>query len=252
MIWCHVTTTLIEDNGGTLGYTVLEDISERKELERLRRLILEQEHRQEIAETILNTQEEERKRIAESLHNGLGQTLYGVKLSLSNIDAQSSENQKAIRQTENLIINCIQECRRISHDLTPAILEEYGLHEAVRDICRQLSQSVRFDCTIEGQKGRLDRFLEVAVYRIIQELMVNVIKHAGATRASTNVEQDSGFIRITVQDNGKGFDPLLNGGKGIGLKSIRSKVTLLSGSLDIVSAEGEGTKISIAIPKRVD
>lgn len=251
--WCHITTIIIEDNGDRLGYTILEDISERKELERLRELVREQEHRQEIAEAILNTQEEERKRIAESLHNGLGQMLYGAKLSLSSLSSarDGNEREQAIRYSEKLLDNCIHECRRISHDLTPAILEEYGLIEAVRDICQQMSGPVKFDCLIKGSHARTDRFMEVISYRIIQELMVNVIKHAGATHAVTKIEMARNGIHISVHDNGKGFDPSTVKAKGIGLQSIRSKVILLSGDLDISSAENAGTTVTIYIPKRV-
>jgi PAS domain S-box-containing protein len=132
-IWVHVTTILIQDNDKTLGYTIMEDISERKEVERLSNLIREQEQRQQIVETILNTQEEERRRVAESLHNGLGQLLYGVKLSLNDVKIKSSEsqagNEPALQYTERLITDCIYECRRISHDLMPAMLQEHGLKD---------------------------------------------------------------------------------------------------------------------------
>lgn len=185
-IWAHITTILIEDNGGLLGYTILEDISERKEVERLRDIVREQEQRQKIAEAILNTQEEERKRVGERLHNGLGQLLYSVSLSLNLVKVGPTSdqpgNEEALKYSRQLLTDCIQECRRISHDLVPAMLEEHGLKGAVEDICRQLTGSVIFDARIRGLAKRIDNFLEVAIYRMIQELMINIIKHAEASR----------------------------------------------------------------------
>lgn len=255
-VWVHVTTILIEDNSEKLGYTILEDISERKELERLRDLFQEQEQRQKIAETILNTQEEERRRVAESLHNGLGQLLYGVKLSLAKIDLKETgdlvENRRALQYTDALLADSIKECRRISHDLTPLMLEEHGLKDAVKDICCQLSGHVRFDNCIVGLIQRIDRFLEVAIYRIIQELMLNIVKHAEASHASVNIDEEQTTIRIQVVDNGKGFDAGDTQGRGIGLQTIQDKVTLLSGTLNISSAKGEGTTVRITIPRRVN
>lgn len=217
---------------------------------------MRQEQRQQIAETILNTQEEERRRIAEDLHNCLGQLLYGIKLNLSQIDVKSPGsrpgNKSAMQYTEKLLDDSIRECRRISHELTPAILEDFGLHEAVKAICRQLTNGTRFDYSIRGWAQRLDRFLEIAVYRIIQELMLNVVKHAEATRTVINLEFEEAAIQIRVADNGKGFDESLIETNGIGLQMIRNKVALLSGTLNITSAKGKGTTVGINIPKRVD
>ncbi|RVT98505.1 PAS domain S-box protein [Mucilaginibacter limnophilus] len=251
-IWLHVTTIIIEDNGNRLGYTILEDISERKELERIQVLVREQEQRQQIAETVLNTQEEERRRVAERLHNGLGQLLYGVKLSLNRVEVNTDNNREAIKYTEQLITDCIVECRGISHDLMPAMLAEDGLKEAVVDICRQLTGTVKFEYRLLGLKPRLPEFLEVAIYRMIQELLMNIVKHADATLASIHILAGEKLVNITVKDNGKGFNQARLENNGIGLHTIRTKTEFLSGKLNITSAEGQGTTITITIPKRVD
>jgi len=248
--WVSVTSILIEDNGKMLGYTILEDISERKK-ERQLALIREQEHRQQIAKIILNTQEEERRRVAERLHNGLGQVLFAAKLSLGHITAAQPGTDKALKYTEKLLSDCIQECRRISHDLTPVLLEEFGLKKTVENICGQLSDAVTFKCKVKGFENRVERFIEVAVYRIVQELMMNIVKHAEANHASVRISEEDTAIQIRVIDNGKGFDEVILNREGFGLHMIRSKVNLLTGTIKISSANGEGTTFDITIPKRM-
>ena len=234
---------------------ISQDITEQMELqERNRqlsneRLAMEEAQRQEIFEVTLHSQEKERKRIAESLHNGLGQLLYGVKLSLNQISAKNPmpANEDALRHTEQLITQCIRETRRISHELMPAVLEDFGLKEAMLDICRQLSGDTKFQCNFNGLDVKLDKDLEIAIYRIIQELMINVLKHAEASIGRVDVEVALRWIKITVEDNGKGMMP---GGKtkGIGLPSVKSKVKLLKGDMDLNSEPGKGTKIHIRLP----
>lgn len=249
--WISITSILIEDDGKILGYTILNDVSERKKLEQLQTLIQDQEHRQQIAETILNTQEEERRRIAETLHNGLGQVLFAVKLSLNHIKITHPENENALKYTEKLLSDCIHECRRIYHDLTPVLLEEHGLKKTLEDICVQMSGIVVFKCQVKGLATRPSRFLEVAIYRIIQELMMNIVKHAEASEASIHILEKDTAIQIRVIDNGKGFQEAGSKGKGLGLHAIRSKVNLLTGTIKISSDIGKGTVITIRIPKRV-
>lgn len=250
LVWVHVTTILIDDNGGRLGYTIIEDISERKELERLRDLVREQEQRQQIAEAILNSQEDERRRVGEGLHNGLGQLLYGVKLSLSQLQGMPGKEQ-AFNYTHDLITEAIVECRRISHDQMPATLAEYGLQAAIEESCIQLSGETHFTCHAHRLKERLPDFLEVAIYRIIQELMLNVVKHAGASEAQVSLASDQGIIHMRIIDNGRGFDEQAKT-TGIGLRAIAYKVGLLSGNVNIASEKGKGTHIRISIPRRVD
>lgn len=251
-VWVQITSIRIEDDGEMLGYTVLQDISERKELEKLQKKIKDSEHRKLIVGAILSTQEE-RARIAESLHNGLGQVLFAVKLSLPHLKVNPDNTQPgnidALRYTEQLVANCIDECKRISRDLTPAMLEKHGLKKTVADICRQLTDSTVFSCHINGFSKRLAPFLEVAIYRIIQELAMNIVNHAKATKASISIEENERGLQLRVWDNGKGFSEADPKSKGIGLQMIRHKVTLLGGSLNISSARDKGTTVDINIPK---
>jgi PAS domain S-box-containing protein len=258
IIWCHITTILLEDNGKTLGYSILEDISERKTMEHDLKKANERERQfeQQLLEMTINIQEKERARIAEDLHNSLGQLLYGVKLNLNDIKLDHSEpqNQNAltVKNINKLLSECIQESRRISHDLMPSVLQDYGLKVAIEDICRQLSKTIDFTCEFSGLNDRLPKYLEKAIYRIVQELAMNLIKHAEATKAYLKLGITKNDIIVRVEDNGKGFNTSNTTKEdGIGIQSIKTKLHLLKGELDIYSAPGKGTIINIRVPSKL-
>jgi signal transduction histidine kinase len=206
-------------------------------------------HNESILKTTLKTQEEERKRISESLHNGLGQILYGVKLSLEQLTKKTEDPElaKLIRKnTDFLLTEAIRETRRISHELSPSILESFGLQVAVKDVCQQFNQALNIRCDFQESNIMVSRELELVIYRTIQELATNIIKHAKATEASVEVFFSKDQVNINIQDNGQGFKP----GKedGIGLKTIQSHLNLLKGTFKMSSPGGVGTLIKISIP----
>jgi PAS domain S-box-containing protein len=216
--------------------------------EKIRKMEIEQQL--EIFRVSLSTLEEERHRISESLHNGIAQILYGIKLNISTLNQELptrnfNENKAYVSK---LLTDAINETRRISHELMPSTLEQFGLKSAILDICSQLSGSTKFKCTIVGLSSGMEKYLELAVYRTTQELMTNVVKHAKATKCMViiNIEQQS--IRIQVNDNGDGMENKDVTKPGIGLASIRSKIKLLNGTVDIDSVQGKGTSIEIVIP----
>jgi PAS domain S-box-containing protein len=261
--WCRVTSILFEDNGETLGYTILEDISERKELEHIReesarqallvqQLQFEHDKQRDILAAIINTQEQERKRIAEGLHNGLGQLLFGAKLSLDQVEMRKPEryeqNQAVIVQSKQLLSDCIRECRQISHEMMPTLLADFGLKEAVLDICDRLGGKVTFECVFTGQAFKLEKHIEVMVYRTVQELMLNVVKHADALRATLRITVGAKDISISVHDNGKGMEEGKLDSGGIGIKTIKSNIHLFNGTFDISTEPGKGTTVNILLP----
>jgi signal transduction histidine kinase len=136
----------------------------------------------------------------------------------------------------------------MSHELMPVILEDFGLKNAVEDICRQFTGTIKFRCCINGLNSRLHKYLETAVYRIIQELMINIVKHSGATEATVNIEIKKKGVLVMVEDNGNGLVNYSQKYDGIGLKTIRNNVNLLNGKINITSKPGKGTIISIDIP----
>ncbi|MFD0795370.1 ATP-binding protein [Mucilaginibacter litoreus] len=230
------------------------DISARKQAEE-ERLNAVTVQNQKIYWATLNTQEIERKRIAESLHNGVGQLLYGVKMSLlqdfnkENLSVEQllEQIEEITSHTDQLLDDAIKEMRRISHELTPAILEVSGLREAIMDVCRQFSPKLEMDCKLIGFTSRIDKQLELAVYRIVQELVMNIIKHAKASKAVVLVEVFKKNVSIIVRDNGIGFSKKIKN-EGIGLKTIQNKVNLLNGSFKLESNSGEDSVVTISIP----
>lgn len=247
--WFFQSVVKLEDGIATSTL----DITQRKNIEERLRL-LEADRQLEIFRVTLATQEEERKRVSESLHNGLGQLLYGIMISLSNLTHEAALSdpetyKKHKRYTDKLLAQAIHESRRISHELMPAVLEDFGLSAAIEDICKQFSNSVKISYSINIGNYKLDRYLELAVFRITQELMTNIIKHSKATTACLNIKYQNSLINILVKDNGVGIDGTNNVQQpGIGLASIRNKVSLLQGVINIKSKPGNGTNIYIEIP----
>ncbi len=227
----------------------LELQKEREQLE-LQQKAFEIEQKEQIFKADLHAQEEERRQIAESLHNGIGQLLYAVKMSLSMVDLNKNPDSAALHQiklaTEQLLVEAIRESRRVSHALTPIILEEFGLKAALEDLCKNSEKKIAIRYDFTGSGSKLERFVEISIYRIVQELISNVLKNADATNASLIVEHQPQCILITLNDAGKSFNSGQVKYQGTGLQTIENKVRLLKGALDIKASDG--TEIRIYIP----
>ncbi|WP_207532447.1 PAS domain-containing sensor histidine kinase [Desertivirga arenae] len=266
-IWCHVSSIIFHDNGDRLGYTIIEDITDRKEAQRIKDELLKRDHllelkiqeqkkQQELFHATIRAQEEERERIAEQLHNSLGQLLYAAKLNLDQIkpgeDREINEiNRKQLSKTEGLIADCITECRRTSHGLLPMILKDYGLRAAIADLCEQLNPGLNIKWQFNSSHAIKDKYVEVVIFRTVQELLLNVVKHAAATKAFCKVDISKSRISLSVEDNGKGFDPGKIEGRGIGLTALKGRIELMGGTLNISSNVNGGTVISIQLPRGV-
>jgi signal transduction histidine kinase len=212
-------------------------------------LKLKLNQQKELLLAILEAQENERKRIAEGLHNGLGQLLYAAKLNLDHVKAHDPGDLPARQKVDQLLVEAIDQTRRISHELMPITLGDLGLEAAIRDICSKFHhQSLDFKCWVFNLSYPLEKYLQLAIYRIAQELANNIVKHAGATQASLTLREEADFIIIQGEDNGKGFDPRQVKSDGLGLKTIRDRVQLLNGTMEIDSSPDQGTLISIYLP----
>ncbi|RAK66845.1 PAS domain S-box protein [Hymenobacter edaphi] len=229
---------------GVLG--VIRDVTERNRLmEEATRLRLQRE--KEVLSAIMHTQEDERKRIAEALHNGVGQLLYAAKLHLYNQPVDEAHRASAL----GLLNEAIKSTRTISFELTPNVLEDFGLKTALEEICKRIpQQNLAVHLNVGVLPEPLPRLLETAVYRIVQELLNNVIKHAQAREAFIYVEVQNQVLHASVEDDGAGFDVATVTQKhgGIGLTGIQNRVSLLGGRLDIRSKPGRGTTITIELP----
>jgi PAS domain S-box-containing protein len=223
------------------------DISEVQRLE-ADNLHLRLTQQQALFGAVLETQETERRRIAESLHNGLGQTLYAAKLQISQLQAGPSPT--ALIRADQLLAEAIRQTRTLSHELVPIVLAEFGLPAALHDICRTLrTPQLHFGCIVELEEELpFPQPLQVALYRMAQELAQNVVKHAHATEASLELETVPGFVLLRVEDNGVGFTSTSSAIPGIGLRTIRDRVALLGGTVEMGSSPTFGTYVRLRFP----
>lgn len=206
--------------------------------------------------SILEGQERERRKIARELHDGLGQMLTALKFNIQGIKPASTvEEQKYIDGIKNMLQDTILEVRRISFDLMPSVLNDFGLGAALQHLSERFSINGHRNVSIEfvGVKdiGRFEKNIEINTYRIIQEALNNAIKYAEASNIVLDLQFEAGRIRFSVQDNGKGFAPQdkrKTDGSGRGMTNIRERVSLLNGNLIFNSIIEEGTTITVEIP----
>jgi PAS domain S-box-containing protein len=241
----RLKAVLVRDEAGRplrlLGVDL--DISRVQRLE-ADNLHLRLRQQQGLFEAVQAAQEEERRRISESLHNGIGQLLYATKLQLDRLPDAPAASPR--REAARLLGEAMQQTRTLSHELTPAILEEFGLEATLQGICQSLSTpTLRWRYYFELEQLPLP--LQLAVYRLAQELAQNVLKHAQATEATLEVEVLPAWVVLRVEDNGRGFDPARTS-DGLGLRALRSRVALLGGTVHLTTAPGKGTQLQLRIP----
>jgi signal transduction histidine kinase len=203
------------------------------------------------SERLLTVEEDERRRIAGELHDGVGQLLTGLTLTL---DAAASEPDAAIvrrrvASARRLADMALAGTRDLSHRIRPARLEERGLVAAVRDLTSQSG----FPVVVQADAAASDRNLlgataTVEVFRIIQEALANAAHHSGAPRASVSISRHDERITVIVADDGRGFDPADVPESGIGLAGMLERSRLLGGQLSIESAPQRGTRVTVSLP----
>lgn len=221
------------------------------ELQKQRISELEKDKQLVAVDSMLQGQEEERSRLAKDLHDGLGGLLSGVKFSLSNMKDNliiTPDNMAVFERSLDMIDTSIKELRRVAHNMMPELLTRFGLDEALKEYCNTINAtnllSVKYQSL--GMDTRIEKTSEIISYRIIQELLNNIMKHAAATQAMVQLIKEDGRFSIVVEDNGKGFDTaILKNNKGAGLTSIQSRVDYLKGRLDIHSEARKGTLVNI-------
>lgn len=224
----------------------------RQKLKQENRIQAEIHKQREIAtKAIFEGEQNERIRIARDLHDGIGQMLSVVKMNLSTI----SPADKNVEGTANLVDKTIAEVRTISHNLIPEALN-FGLFAALEDICQKIAESgntkVNLHVADELKQQTFSQQNELSIYRIVQEVLNNMLKHAAASHISIDITKPNANMFIAIKDNGKGFDTeKINESKGIGWKNISARVHLLDGKMNIHSERLMGTTIEISIPDKV-
>jgi signal transduction histidine kinase len=243
------TTEALIRQSTMLGSEVIERKRAEEELkqshERLRNL----------SAHIESMREAERTSIAREVHDELGQALTALKMDLSWLSKKLPEEQEAaikkIREMSRIIDTVIQTVKRISTDLRPGILDDLGLVAAMEWQVQEFQERTRINCelTAEGEDINLDRDLTTAVFRILQEALTNVARHANATRVAVSLKKRDGRLVLQVGDNGKGItEKQVAHPRSFGLIGMRERARSWNGSVEIDGIAGKGTRVTVSIP----
>ncbi|TVZ16928.1 sensor histidine kinase [Maribacter sp. MAR_2009_72] len=210
---------------------------------------------QELAtiDAMIEGQEKERQRVANELHDDLGSLMAAVKLQFNSLEASDKQgNKETFAKTETLIDEAYGKIRAIAHAKNSGLIAKQGLLPAVKQMAEKVSVASGIGILVHdhGLDTRLENSMELTLFRIVQELMTNVIKHAEATEMNIHITNHGDTLNILAEDNGKGMplDKTANYGNGIGLKSIDKRIHYLHGSMNIESEIGKGTVIILDIP----
>ncbi|HTG56164.1 MAG TPA: ATP-binding protein, partial [Niabella sp.] len=192
---------------------------------------------------------------AKDLHDGLGGMLSGIRYSLNTMKENlimTPDNAQAFERSIDMLDSSIPEMRRVAHNMMPEALVKFGLDIALRDFCLHISQSGALKVSyqsIDMSKIQLEQTVAVTIYRIVQELINNTIKHAAAQTAIVQLSITDHILSVTVEDDGKGFDTTtLKQSAGIGWSNIENRIIFLNGKLDIQSVNNKGTSVLIELP----
>jgi signal transduction histidine kinase len=265
--WFRARAVPLRDSHGIIvkWYGTCSDVHDSKLLEQsIRENAIELERMVEsrtaalrrLSNRMMTMQDEERRRIAREIHDGLGQELAAAKMILDGILAKDSSPlmRQASVEASQLIDRAIQQVRTISHLLHPPLLDEVGLISALRWFLEGLSERSGIRMALEvdpPDPGRLKSELETAIFRIVQEALTNMFRHSGARNGSVTLIRKDGNIVVTVRDDGKGIEEqviqLRPESVGVGIGGMRQRVTELGGSLRLANAN-PGTIVEVIIP----
>jgi PAS domain S-box-containing protein len=236
-----VDTTIVpfmNDKGKPYQYLAIRyEITERKRVE---------QELQKMMTTIIDVQEEERKRLSRNLHDGIGQNLYSHLITINRL--LSEIDHPLLNQMQKEATQLIEEIRDISWELRPSVLDDLGLVPAIRSFLSRFSENYHIDVFFECVLNRrLDISIELTIYRIIQEALTNIRKYAEVSDASVTIRESDEIVRVMIEDKGKGFE-LDSQTRGVGLFSMDERARAVGGELTINSLPGKGTRIILEVP----
>jgi signal transduction histidine kinase len=203
---------------------------------------------------VVETQELERRRLARELHDETGQALASILLGLKALDEKTDDAaaRTSIEELRELVVATLQDVRRLAVELRPSALDDFGLVAALERLADSFAEqsgiSVDFQAMLADE--RLPAEAETALYRIVQESLTNVVKHAQARRVSILLTRTNGAVKAVIEDDGRGFDPEQATDGGFGLVGMRERLALLGGRLEIESARDAGTTVAAEVPAR--
>jgi two-component system, NarL family, sensor histidine kinase DevS len=201
---------------------------------------------------VVDAQEQERTRLARELHDETGQALTSILLGLKQLDevVDTTEGKASVASLRELVVSTLRDVRGLAVELRPSALDDFGLTAALERLAETFRERAGIEVALEARLGdaRLDPALETTLYRIVQEALTNVLKHAEARRVSISLVRKGGSISAVVEDDGRGFDPEATRREALGLAGMRERVGLVGGRITIESAPGAGTSLAVEVP----
>ncbi|HKY59811.1 MAG TPA: PAS domain S-box protein [Gemmatimonadota bacterium] len=243
----EISLSPMETSRGRLVVAIVRDMTERVRL-------------RAFGAGTLQAAEDERLRIARDLHDDTAQRLAALLLRLRVVrGAADAERERILDELHGEILETAEAVRRIARGLRPPSLEEIGLEAAIRALARSIRESHGLRVEIDAGPGWMETGLrpdaELALYRIVQEALSNVVRHAGATKARVLMDRGDERAVVIIEDDGRGFEPLKQadpGGPGLGLIGMAERARCLGGRVGIESAAGEGTRVTVEVPRAPD
>ncbi len=215
------------------------------------------EEKNTFAEKLIQTSEEEQRRISREIHDSLGQLLFALQLEITAAKSALPNNIKRatsmLQNSENLLSQSLKEAGDLCYRLHPRLLDDFGFVEALNELVEQLGKRHLHVAISVGEYGVQKQSIETALYRICQEALSNILKHASATKVEITLRENTKKITLLILDNGKGFDvnkEMHQKRRGFGLINMKERIELLDGEYILKSAPGEGTQIQVTIPKK--
>jgi len=214
------------------------DLSQRVERDALRRTVA--------------AQEAERRRLARELHDETGQALTSILLGLGSLEdsVEGDDARAAVKNVRELVVRTLQDVRQLAVDLRPKVLDDFGLVPALERLTETLAERTGLEVELVSRiDGRLPEETETALYRIVQEALTNVVKHANARQVSILLARNDGMVTALIEDDGRGFDPAATRERGFGIEGMRERVALLGGTLKVESRKNSGATLKVEVPE---
>jgi signal transduction histidine kinase len=251
-IWLEVNVQPVIENDNKIKHVICSftDITEKRKLERQLK-IQEQRKQKQLMQATIDGQERERSEISRELHDNISQHLTTTRIYLEVVkDKAEGQFLDMIEQAHKNLVYIMNEIRRLSQSLAPPELRDIGLMESIRDLCNLLKNvhpiQINFDHK-NFNEGSIPDTMKLMLFRIIQEQINNILRHAGSNTISITLETDPSGLRLDIADDGKGFDVAIVK-KGLGLINIVNRVELFDGTTDIITSPGKGCLLQIRAP----
>jgi len=253
----EIALSAIESSPGKLAVAFVTDITQRRRLEKAAQTHAQEV--QELAASLFTVQEDERRRVSRELHDQICQQLASLAMDISAFAAEApprpKERQQRLKALQAQVTKVSDETRHIAYELHPSVLDDLGVVASLRSLCKEFSgRSGGVAVEFDGRPltAPVPREIASCLYRVAQQSLQNIVKHAGAKRATVSLTAQKGAVLLTIKDDGEGFDAAsVKGRGGLGLVGMEERARLVHGNLTITSSPGRGTRIALRIPLRL-